>query len=154
LARDIRTLTQGLSHDVLALAGPVLATRQMLFDFIVEEWRNVSRRTGVDPDDHHIGRYAASHCAVREMTADGELAVDTKLRSSKYLNNLIEQDHCGVNFRLGPMLGLKRFRTEAVIIASIESLRRIHRDSSISAAHASKIEVRPPSGTGAGESLK
>jgi len=37
LARDIRTLVQWLSHDVLALAGPVLATRQVLFDFIVEE---------------------------------------------------------------------------------------------------------------------
>jgi hypothetical protein len=37
LARDIRTLTQWLSHDVLALAGPALTTRQVLFDFIVEE---------------------------------------------------------------------------------------------------------------------
>ncbi len=37
LARDIRTPTRWLRHDVLALAGPVLATRQMLFDFIVEE---------------------------------------------------------------------------------------------------------------------
>jgi hypothetical protein len=37
LARDIRTLTQWLSHDVLALAGPALATRQELFDFIVEQ---------------------------------------------------------------------------------------------------------------------
>ena len=37
LAHDIRTLTQWLRHDVLALAGPVLATRQALFDFVVEE---------------------------------------------------------------------------------------------------------------------
>jgi hypothetical protein len=37
LARDIRTLTQWLSHDVLALAGPDLATRRELFDFIVAE---------------------------------------------------------------------------------------------------------------------
>ncbi len=37
LARDVRTLTQWLRHDVLALAGPALATRQLLFDFIVEE---------------------------------------------------------------------------------------------------------------------
>jgi hypothetical protein len=37
LARDIRTLIQWLSHDVLALAGPDLATRQALFDFIVAE---------------------------------------------------------------------------------------------------------------------
>ncbi len=45
LARDIRTLTQWLSHDVLALAGPALATRQMLFDFVVEE---LARR---EPED-------------------------------------------------------------------------------------------------------
>jgi hypothetical protein len=37
LARDIRTLTHWLSHDVLALAGLALATRQELFDFVVEE---------------------------------------------------------------------------------------------------------------------
>jgi hypothetical protein len=37
LARDVRTLTQWLRHDVLALAGPDLATRRELFDFIVEE---------------------------------------------------------------------------------------------------------------------
>jgi len=37
LARDVRTLVRWLSHDVLALAGPALATRQELFDFIVAE---------------------------------------------------------------------------------------------------------------------
>jgi hypothetical protein len=37
LACDIGTLTQWLSHDVLALAGPALATQQELFDFVVEE---------------------------------------------------------------------------------------------------------------------
>ncbi|MFL5287499.1 MAG: hypothetical protein ACJ8AW_42625, partial [Rhodopila sp.] len=37
LAREIRLLTQWLSHDVLALAGPALTTRQELFDFLVEE---------------------------------------------------------------------------------------------------------------------
>jgi len=45
LARDIRTLTQWLRHDVLALAGPVLATRRELFDFVVEE---LARR---EPED-------------------------------------------------------------------------------------------------------
>jgi hypothetical protein len=37
LARDIQLLTQWLGHDVLALAGPSLVTRQMLFDFVVAE---------------------------------------------------------------------------------------------------------------------
>jgi hypothetical protein len=37
LARGIRTLIQWLSHDVLALAGPKLATRRELFDFNTDE---------------------------------------------------------------------------------------------------------------------
>src|SRR3954463_14223363 len=37
LARDVRTLVQWLRPDVLALAGPDLATRRELFDFIVAE---------------------------------------------------------------------------------------------------------------------
>ena len=69
--------------------------------------------------------YAASHRAVHEMKADSELPADTKLRSSKYLNNLIEQDHRGVKLRIGPMLGFKRFWTAAITIAGIELMRRI-----------------------------
>jgi len=71
--------------------------------------------------------YAASHRAVREMKSDGELPADTKLRSSKYLNNLIEQDHRGVKLRISPMLGFKRFKTAAIIIAGIELLLRIRK---------------------------
>src|SRR3954453_1888257 len=37
LARDVRTLVQWLSHDVLTLAGPDLATRRELFNFVVAE---------------------------------------------------------------------------------------------------------------------
>ena len=51
---------------------------------------------------------AASHRAVRELKADGSLPTDTKLRSSKYLNNPIEQDHRSVTQRIAVRLGLKR----------------------------------------------
>jgi hypothetical protein len=37
LARGIRILTRWLTRDVLALAGPDLATRRELFDFVGEE---------------------------------------------------------------------------------------------------------------------
>ncbi|MBV8702190.1 MAG: hypothetical protein JO118_00630, partial [Acetobacteraceae bacterium] len=37
LAGDVRTLVHWLRHDVLALAGPDLATRRELFDFLVAE---------------------------------------------------------------------------------------------------------------------
>jgi transposase-like protein len=71
--------------------------------------------------------YAASHRDVREMKTGGQLPTDTKVRSSKYLNNLIEQDHRGVKLRIGPMLGFKWFTTAAIVIAGIELLRRIHK---------------------------
>ena len=71
--------------------------------------------------------YAASHRAVREMKADGQLPAETRLRSSKYLNNLIEQDHRGVKLRIAPMLGFKRLATAAITIVGIELLRRIHK---------------------------
>ncbi len=70
--------------------------------------------------------YAASHRAVREMKNDGLLPAGTRLRLSKYLNNLIEQDHRGIKSRTGPMLGFKSFSSAAITIAGVELLRRIH----------------------------
>ena len=90
-------------------------------------FRKAVKSQGSTPTTITLDGYAASHRAVREMKADGHLAADTKLRSSKYLNNLIEQDHRGIKLRIGPMLGFKRFRTAAVTIAGIELLRRIHK---------------------------
>src|SRR5271168_2833956 len=71
--------------------------------------------------------YAASHRAVRELKADGLLPAETKLRSSKYLNNLIEQDHRGVKQRIATMLGFKGFTTAAITIAGIELMHRIRK---------------------------
>jgi transposase-like protein len=71
--------------------------------------------------------YAASHRAVREMKTDTQLPAGTKVRSSKYLNNLIEQDHRGVKLRLEPILGFKWFRTAEIVIAGVELLRRIYK---------------------------
>jgi transposase-like protein len=52
---------------------------------------------------------------------------NTKLRSSKYLNNIVEQDHRAIKARIGPMLGLKRFRRAKVTIPGIELLHRIRK---------------------------
>jgi hypothetical protein len=79
------------------------------------------------PETVTLDGYAASHRAVREMTSDGELAENTKVRCSKYLNNQIEQGHRGVKLRHGPMLGLQRFNTAAIAIAGIELSRRIQK---------------------------
>jgi transposase-like protein len=47
------------------------------------------------------------------------------VQSRKYLNNTIEQDHRRVKQRLGPMLGLKSFRTAAVVLSGIELAEEI-----------------------------
>ena len=72
--------------------------------------------------------YAASHRAVSERKVDGLLLADTKMRSSKYLNNLIEQDHRSVKQRVAVMLGFKRFRNAAITIACIELMHRIRKE--------------------------
>jgi transposase-like protein len=59
------------------------------------------------------------------MTETGELPQRVRVRSSQYLNNLIEQDHRRVKQRIRPMLGFKRFDNAAVTIGGIELAEKI-----------------------------
>ena len=68
---------------------------------------------------------AASHRAVAELKDSGEIPKRVLVRSNKYLNNLIEQDHRRVKQRLGTMLGLKSFPAAAVVISGIELAEKI-----------------------------
>ena len=62
------------------------------------------------------------------MKDDGELPRRVTVRSSQYLNNLIEQDHRRVKQRIVPMLGFKRFANAAVVIAGIELAEKIKKE--------------------------
>ena len=90
-------------------------------------FKKAIRHEGRPPHTITLDGYAASHRAVREMRDDGLLPKRMKLRSSKYLNNLIEQDHRGIKSRTRPMLGFKSFASAANAIAGVELLRRIHK---------------------------
>jgi transposase-like protein len=90
-------------------------------------FRKALRTQGRPPVTITLDGYAASHRAVREMPKENEAWKWTRLRSSKYLNNLIEQDHRGVKFRTGPMLGFKNFDNASITIAGIELMRRIYK---------------------------
>ncbi|MPW24119.1 DDE-type integrase/transposase/recombinase, partial [Paraburkholderia sp. CNPSo 3157] len=85
------------------------------------------RHQGQSPEIITLDGYAASHRAVREMMVDGSLPEDTKVRSSKYLNNLIEQDHRHIKSRTNVMLGFKRFRNAATTISGIGLTHRIRK---------------------------
>ena len=64
---------------------------------------------------------------MREMKADGLLPEDTTVWSSKYLNNVIEQDHRHIKSRTNVMPGFKRFRRAATTISGIELMHRIRK---------------------------
>jgi transposase-like protein len=72
-----------------------------------------------------LDAYAASHRAVADLKENGELPKRVRVRTSKYLNNAIEQDHRRVKQRLRPMLGLKSFQTAAIVIRGIELAEKI-----------------------------
>jgi putative transposase len=82
---------------------------------------------GRTPHTITLDGYAASHRAVHEIKHDGLLPGGTKRRSSKYLNNLIEQDHRHIKSRINVMLGSKRFKNDTVIIGGIDLMHRIHK---------------------------
>ena len=79
------------------------------------------------PQTITLDGYPATHGAVRELKADGTLPTETRLRSSKYLNNLIEQDHRSIKQRVAVMLGFKQFRNAVITIADIELMHRIRK---------------------------
>jgi transposase-like protein len=85
------------------------------------------RHQGQSPEAITLDGYAASHRAVREMKADALLPEDTKVWSSKYLNNVIEQDHRHIKSRTSMMPGFKRFRSAATTISGIELTHRIRK---------------------------
>jgi transposase-like protein len=91
-------------------------------------FKQAIKSQGSVPRTITLDGYAASHRAVREMKSDGLLPITTRLRSSKYLNNLIEQDHRNIKSRVNGMLGFKRFRNAAIVIAGIELMHRIRKE--------------------------
>src|SRR6266481_7975442 len=72
--------------------------------------------------------YAASHRAVAKLKDVGTLPRRVRIRSSQYLNNVVEQDHRRIKRRIRPMLGFKRFETAAVTIRGIELAEKIKKN--------------------------
>jgi transposase-like protein len=72
--------------------------------------------------------YAASHRAVAKLKAAGTLPRRVRVRSCKYLNNIVEQDHRRIKQRIRPMIGFKRFDTATVTIRGIELAEKIKKD--------------------------
>ena len=75
------------------------------------------------PEKITIDKSGANTAAIESVKADA--CVDIVLRQSKYLNNIVEQDHRGVKRVTQPMLGFKSFWSARIIIAGIETMHMI-----------------------------
>ena len=103
-------------------------------DFLLSERRDVAaakrffykaiRHNGT-PRVITLDAYAASHRAIRELKSESSMSRRVRIRSSKYLNNIVEQDHRRIKQRIVPMLGFKRFDTATITISGIELAEKI-----------------------------
>jgi transposase-like protein len=68
-----------------------------------------------------------SHSALRLLRRENPKWKYVQVRSSQYLNNLIEQDHRAIKRRCASMGGFKSFGTAAITLAGIELAHRIRK---------------------------
>src|SRR5580692_5765444 len=79
------------------------------------------------PQKVNLDGNAASHQALRLLRKENPNLQGVVIRSSRYLNNIVEQDHRAIKRRCAPMLALKSFRTAAVTLAGVELAPRIRK---------------------------
>ena len=78
------------------------------------------------PEKITIDKSGANTAAVRGLVADSGLTIE--LRQSKYLNNVVEQDHRAIKRGTRPMMGFKSFRSAVKIIAGIETMHMVKKE--------------------------
>jgi len=75
------------------------------------------------PEKITIDKSGANTAAIKSVNDDA--CLDIELRQSKYLNNLIEQDHRAVKRITDPMMGFKSFWSAQKLIACIKTMHMI-----------------------------
>ena len=75
------------------------------------------------PETLTIDKSGANLAALEAINANRETPI--KIRQSKYLNNLVEQDHRAIKRRTRPMLGFKTFRCARILLGGIEVMHMI-----------------------------
>lgn len=74
-----------------------------------------------------IDKNAAYPVALEDLKQDKTLKAETELRQSKYLNNVIEQDHRNIKRIVKPMMGFQSFNTARRTLCGIEAMAMIRK---------------------------
>jgi len=70
---------------------------------------------------------AAYPVAIDELREDQTLKAETELRQSKYLNNIVEQDHRNIKRIVKPMMGFQSFNSARRTLSGIEAMSMIRK---------------------------
>jgi transposase-like protein len=74
-----------------------------------------------------VDKNAAYPVAMDELKQDQTLKAETELRQSKYLNNIIEQDHRNVKRIVKSMMGFQSFNTARRTLRGIEAMNMLRK---------------------------
>jgi len=74
-----------------------------------------------------VDKNAAYPVTIEALKADETLAAETELWQSKYLNNMIEQDHRNIKRLTKPMIGFGSFNSARRTLSGIEAMSMIRR---------------------------
>ncbi len=85
-----------------------------------------SQHTGV-PRVITVDKNAAYPVAIETLKQEETIGKETELRQSKYLNNVIEQDHRHIKRIVKPMMGLKTFNSARRTLSGIEAMNMIRK---------------------------
>ena len=75
----------------------------------------------------NVDKNAAYPVAMDALKEDEMIAAETELRQSKYLNNIIEQDHRNILRIVRPMMGFKSFNSARRTLSGIEAMNMIRK---------------------------
>ncbi|MBC8951652.1 transposase [Xenorhabdus sp. PB62.4] len=89
-------------------------------------FRKAIRHLG-EPEMMTIDKSGANTAALATLNADKPEEENITIRQSKYLNNLVEQDHRNIKRRTRQMLGFKSFRRAQTLLAGIELIHMIRK---------------------------
>ncbi len=77
------------------------------------------------PEKITIDKSGSNTAAIVSIQADSGLTIE--MRQSKYLNNIVEQDHRAIKRITRAMLGFKSLRCARILIAGIEVMHMIRK---------------------------
>ncbi len=110
---------EGQTIDLILSKHRNIAAAKRFLQQAIEKWGMPQKLT--------LDGYAASHIALGELQTEDIVPAKLLVRTNRYLNNMIEQDHWRVKQRVRPMLGFKRFDHASITITGMEIVHQIRK---------------------------